>query len=440
MNLFNATVTSTPTKALLLLAALWLSGCASFGSESVDADQQAEQTELSAEEQLTQLQAQMQTMQSDWEKQKPALDRLVTNEEDLQFLIKTLSDMSQIDDAPSRSAYLGKTEMTTEQREALYSITSVINNQQQLLDMVQSLTEILKNNNGASFSTPTAQHSATSTLSMAQQTTDSSQPELSTANYQVSASNSAEVTTLSSSSVMTSTDCQCDSGSQQQSSDSQTTTSNRNAEWFGLTQPYQEASPAMGVAQNSQLDSAAVNNGQPIPGLAVKKFSRKTLPSELVAAGADLQAYNSAPVFHQSRKSLSDYVAQLAFKLAGNQQLQGAKIGVASFVFFDSQLEQTSAVGNQLAEELSTVLPDYGASVIEYKLTKNITVSPAGDLSLSRSTSKLRNPQGMDYVLTGTMVPTRRGLQINSRVVSTQNNVVISSATTLIPALVLQQL
>lgn len=235
--------------------------------------------------------------------------------------------------------------------------------------------------------------------------------------------------------------CKCDSDSSSESSNTQSaTTYNRDTEWFGLTQPFQEAEPAMGMTQQSQLDSAAVNNGQPIPGLRVKQFSRRTLPSEFAVAAADPQLYNSAPQFLQSRKSLSDYVAQLAFKLAGNQQLQGAKVGVASFVLFDSQLEHTSTIGNQLAEELSTVLPGYGAAVIEYKLTKNITVGPTGDLSLSRTTSKLRNPQGIDYVLTGTMTPTRRGLQITSRVVSTRNNVVISSASTLIPALVLQQL
>lgn len=247
--------------------------------------------------------------------------------------------------------------------------------------------------------------------------------------------------TESSAVVSSSTElCRCDSNTSDSSQAQGATTHNRDTEWFGLTQPFQEAEPAMGTAQSSQLDSAAVNNGQPIPGLAVKQFNRRTLPSELAAAGADPQTYNSAPMFHQSRKSLSDYVAQLAFKLAGNQQLQGVKLGVASFVLFDSQLEQTSAIGNQLAEELSTVLPGYGAAVIEYKLTKHITVGPTGDLSLSRSTSKLRNPQGMDYVLTGTMTPTRRGLQITSRVVSTRDNVVISSASTLIPALVLQQL
>lgn len=425
MNLFQFTMMSVSAKVSLCLVALVLSGCASFGSDSASAEAQAEQTEVNAEQQLTQLQTQIQAMQSDWDKQKPALERLVTNEEDLQFLIKTLSDMSKIEDAPSRSAYLGKTEMTNDQREALYSISSLIKNQQQLLDMVQSLTEILKNNKGA-FSEPN-------------QIVASYETAEPVAQPQMSGSVQAEFSTVSSASVSSAAGCQCDSSDQQDNSGSQSTNS-RNTEWFGLTQPYQEAAPAMGVAQSSQLDSAAVNNGQPIPGLAVKTFSRKTLPSELSAAGADLQAYSAAPLFQQSRKSLSDYVAQLAFKLAGNQQLQGAKVGVASFVFFDAQLEQTSAVGNQLAEELSTVLPGYGASVIEYKLTKHITVSPTGDLSLSRRTSKLRSPQGMDYVLTGTMVPTRRGLQINSRVVSTQTNVVISSATTLIPALVLQQL
>ena len=439
MNSLNSTMTSASAKVLFIATALWVSGCASSTTESAEAQAQSEQSELSAEEQLAQLQAQMQTMQSDWQKQKPALDRLVTNEEDLQFLIKTLSDMSQIDDAPSRSAYLGKTEMTADQREALYSITHVINNQQQLLDMLQSLTDILKNNAGTVNTVQSSTMQTTQALAPSVATQDTPL-EVSRANYEVSAN--SEFSSSSSSSAVTTTSttyCECDPSTSQNNSAAQST-SNRDTEWFGLTQPYQEAAPAMGITQNSQLDSSAVNNGQPIPGLAIKQFSRRTLPSELAEAGADLQLYNAAPMFHQSRKSLSDYVAQLAFKLAGNQQLQGVKVGVASFVFFDSQLEKTSAVGNQLAEELSTVLPGYGVSVIEYKLTKNITVGPTGDLSLSRSTSKLRNPQGMDYILTGTMVPTRRGLQINSRVVSTQNNVVISSATTLIPALVLQQL
>lgn len=436
MNLMISTLTSPLIKLGLISALLVLSGCATLSDD--DTSQQVQQSELSAEEQLKQLEAQIQTMKSDWEQQKPALERLVTNEEDLQFLIKTLSDMSQIDDAPSRSAFLGKTEMTTDQREAIYSISHVITNQQQLLEMVQNLTELLKNTRQVTAGSQTV-------IEDPQPTEPSVTTQASTATLQPI---NDEIPTTSewggSNSTVTqaatpNTYCECDPEPSQNNSTGQGTSS-KSTEWFGLTQPYQEAAPAMGSVQQSQLDSNEVNNGQPIPGLVVKQFSRKTLPSELAAAGADVQAYNTAPIFQQSRKSLSDYVAQLAFKLAGNQQLQGAKVGVASFVFFDSQLEQTSAVGNQLAEELSTVLPAYGASVIEYKLTKHITVGPTGDLSLSRSTSKLRTPQGMDYVLTGTMVPTRRGLQINSRVVSTQNNVVISSATTLIPALVLQQL
>jgi TolB-like protein len=237
-------------------------------------------------------------------------------------------------------------------------------------------------------------------------------------------------------------DCDCSSDGSSvtsRSATAQSATGRRDSSWFAMTTPYAEANPAGSPVASSQLDAVAAS-GQPIPGLQVKTFKRRTLPSELAEAGADMQHYATAPQFQLSRKSLSDYVAQLAFKLAGNQQLAGNKIGVASFVFFDEQLEQTSAVGNQLAEELSTVLPAYGAKVIEYKLTRQITVGPTGDLSLSRNTRKLRDSQGMDYVLTGTMVPTRRGLQINSRVVSTRDNVVIASASTLIPALVLQQL
>jgi len=46
----------------------------------------------------------------------------------------------------------------------------------------------------------------------------------------------------------------------------------------------------------------------------------------------------------------------------------------------------------------------------------------------------------MDYVLVGTLVATRRGIQVHSRVVSVRDAGVIASASTLLPHLVLQQI
>jgi TolB-like protein len=426
--------------AVLMLSLL--SSCAMLESSSVEIGDETEEAQIptqSPEEQLAMLQEQMKIMQADWEKQKPALGRLMSSEEDLQFLIKTLSEMSELDDSPSRAAYLGKVEKTPEQADALQTLQSVVDNQDQLLAVIKGLSEIIEQTK-ASRSTPQFNNLSAATEINSDNATFASPATDGMSVDPGSANKSSFNQTVPSGAAQAQSNCACDSTETNVSTSQSSDTIRKSTEWFGITEPLAEAEPAGSKTMVSQLDSAEVLAGAPIPGLNVKRFKRKNLPSEMAAAGIDMKPYISAPQFKQSRKSLSDYVSQLAFKLAGNQQLVGNKVGVASFVFFDEQLEQTSSVGNQLAEQLSTVLPEYGALVVEYKLTREITVSPAGDLSLSRNVEKLRDLQGMDYVLTGTMVPTNRGLQINSRVVSTRNNLVIASATTLIPAILLGQL
>lgn len=412
----------------------------------------------SADEQVKQLEEQLATMKIEWEQQKPVLERLVTNEADLQFLVQALADMSQLADEPSRDQYLGQEELSPEKRQqSLQALQSLVTSQEELntllVDLSNVVTEIasnsqnISNQNAATQSvdmTPATSESQGADQSgqtaMSSESSTTMTPDSNTTQTPNAASDAQNNHYGASSNTNTALNPNCDCSPAENNPEQHSDPARkRDPSWYAMTTPYAEATPAGSTSSVSQLDSAAAS-GQPIPGLQVKTFKRRTLPSELAAAGADMQQYAMAPQFHMSRKSLSDYVSQLAFKLAGNQQLAGNRIGVASFVFFDEQLEQTSSVGNQLAEELSTVLPNYGARVIEYKLTREITVSPTGDLSLSRNTRKLRDSQGMDYVLTGTMVPTRRGLQINSRVVSTRDNVVIASATTLIPAMVLQQL
>lgn len=407
--------------------------------------------QLAAEAKVLELEQQLASLKIEWEQQKPALERLVTNEADLEFLVKALADMSELADEPSREQYLGHDELTAEKRqESLQALQSLVTTQEELNTLLVELSTVVSdvsanrqtiNGQTVSAAQPATQHAFmptdTSLVSSEQSTVSTGSP-ISPEQNAMPAGGTVTPEQTSSFAVASQGDCNC-SSSESSSTVQSDAARSRDPSWFAMTTPYAEAAPAGSPAQVSQLDGAAAS-GQPIPGLQVKTFKRRTLPSELAEAGADMRHYAMAPQFHMSRKSLSDYVSQLAFKLAGNQQLAGNRIGVASFVFFDEQLEQTSSVGNQLAEELSTVLPNYGARVIEYKLTREITVGPTGDLSLSRNTRKLRDSQGMDYILTGTMVPTRRGLQINSRVVSTRDNVVIASASTLIPAMVLQQL
>ena len=112
---------------------------------------------------------------------------------------------------------------------------------------------------------------------------------------------------------------------------------------------------------------------------------------------------------------LDDYAQQLAGKLAKFSAIEGTTVGVASFVDFDETLRNSSSLGNQFAEALATELPRYGVNVVDFKLTKHIDVSAMGDLALSRNGAQLNGQTNMDYVLTGTLVATPRGVKIKDR-------------------------
>lgn len=207
------------------------------------------------------------------------------------------------------------------------------------------------------------------------------------------------------------------------------------------TRTMQEATPVSSVNEPSQFDRLlAEPNPKPIMQLTAGRLQRRVLPSESGELVAQEQPASLYPQLQHSRKELLDYAAQAAFKLAGFDGLRGAKVGVTSFVEFDPTLRQTTAVGNQFAEAMVSLLPQYGVEVIEYKLTRGITVGPSGDLALSRDIKALQANVGMDYILTGTVVTTKRGLQIHSRVVSVAQHKVIAATSTLIPHLVLQQI
>lgn len=206
-------------------------------------------------------------------------------------------------------------------------------------------------------------------------------------------------------------------------------------------------------ATPSQLDKVAQDpNAKPFLAVpAPTPVAKRTLlPSEIAAAqqgmlpalsnGTSSVAMSPYPMLTNSKVQLTDYAAQMVFKLANFAELKGAKVGVTSFVEFDETLEQSNALGNQFAEALASVLPQYGVDVIEYKLTRGINIRPDGDFVMSRDVKKLHNEVGMDYVLTGTLVTTRRGVQINSRVVSVSQQKVIAAASTLLPHQVLQQI
>lgn len=146
------------------------------------------------------------------------------------------------------------------------------------------------------------------------------------------------------------------------------------------------------------------------------------------------------PYWAQSQKRLQHYAEQLAYQLAQADGVKGQRVAISSFVELDETLSQTTPLGNQLSELMRTLLPQHGVVVVEHKLTSRLWVGPHGDFALSRDARLLAKQLDMDAILTGTLVTTERGMEIQARVVQLDTQSISSSATGFIPHLVLNQI
>lgn len=144
----------------------------------------------------------------------------------------------------------------------------------------------------------------------------------------------------------------------------------------------------------------------------------------------------------QSNKQLNDYVAQMAMQLVEtfHHFPVESRVAVASFVDLDSELNRTNIIGNQLAEAFIHQLQQFGISVVDFKTTRDIQVTSSGDFVFSRNHAQLDVMQQIDYVLSGTMVFTPRGIMINARVINFRTKVVTASAQQLIPHFVISSI
>lgn len=154
------------------------------------------------------------------------------------------------------------------------------------------------------------------------------------------------------------------------------------------------------------------------------------------ALEAPVQRFN--PRF--TYKSVQDYAAQLAMRLVknGNGLNGSAKIGISSFVKLDTSLQNTTILGNQLAEYSISEIQQFGLNVIDFKLMPALEVSNNGDIAFSRNVIQLANKQIMNHVLSGTMIERQDGIFVNARIIALGSNRVVSSASILIPSFVAQ--
>ncbi|WP_404338773.1 FlgO family outer membrane protein [Pseudoalteromonas mariniglutinosa] len=138
--------------------------------------------------------------------------------------------------------------------------------------------------------------------------------------------------------------------------------------------------------------------------------------------------------------TVDQYVASLSTQLS---QINGpyknnARIAVTSFYFadaLDTGLAQGQAAGlsQQIQESLMTQFTQLGYHIIEYRLENTLNLTSTADAILSRDISKLRQRQNIDFVLTGTLTRQQHAYIINARLVSVQDQRIVSAANTELP-------
>lgn len=132
-----------------------------------------------------------------------------------------------------------------------------------------------------------------------------------------------------------------------------------------------------------------------------------------------------------THKALSDYAEQMTMNLLQKTKhiTPNSRIAIASFVDFSQDLQSPSVLGNRLAESFINELQSYGLAIVDFKAMDQIKVTPQGDLFFERS-----GPRGeMQYVLTGTMHRSNRGVEVNVRIVNIFDKVTVASTKGFIP-------
>ncbi|MBC7002003.1 hypothetical protein BIZ37_05500 [Photobacterium sp. BZF1] len=167
------------------------------------------------------------------------------------------------------------------------------------------------------------------------------------------------------------------------------------------------------------------------------------LMAMLVTSCAYSPIYNGKEPYTGSRHSLDEmprhtmdfFIEGMADKLIASNQYLTARTPLAVTSFVDLQdMDETNWLGNSVSEGLIYQMQQRGYTVVDYKITGGIKVTPDGDFALSRDWQQLSSEQPVDYVLAGTMLRQSAGVLVNARIIGIRSRVVIASAQGFLPA------
>jgi TolB-like protein len=156
-------------------------------------------------------------------------------------------------------------------------------------------------------------------------------------------------------------------------------------------------------------------------GCATHSMSESTAPIESTVT------LPQVGIFNDKMKNLAD---QLDKNVVGNNLSN--KYVVTSFTNLD-KIDDTTALGRLISENLIYGLQVHKWQIIEIRLTKGVDVNAAGEFFLSRDISKLKDEYKISGVVTGTYSVAEGNLTINARVIDVNTGIVISSAQTYVP-------
>ncbi|PWW41739.1 hypothetical protein DFO83_101435 [Idiomarina loihiensis] len=136
------------------------------------------------------------------------------------------------------------------------------------------------------------------------------------------------------------------------------------------------------------------------------------------------------------------FSAQLAEQLVDNAsiRLNTVKVGITNLVGITGQYDQSSPLSMVLSEQLVQELHSRELSVLDFKATDFIRVTPKGDFALTRDYLELDEIMPITHVLVGTLSHHRDGVMANARLVNINTKEVASVAQVFIPESAVRQL
>lgn len=136
-----------------------------------------------------------------------------------------------------------------------------------------------------------------------------------------------------------------------------------------------------------------------------------------------------------SKLNINHYAKGLMQDLVANLQYVNSTtpLAVVSFVMLDSDYNQSSLLGNQMAESLMHEIHKFGIPVIDYKTTGFIRITEQGDFAFSKDYEELGESLAARYIVGGTMAKHKDGYLVNARVIGLQSKAVVASAQHFIP-------